>query len=460
MATAFPGPVVSAVQVGSYFVGQYYQILQQQPEFVHRYYTDMSTMIRIDGSAAETANGMRQIHSLIMSLTFTGIEIKTAHFLESWNGGVLATVGGLVRTKEFDNRRQFVQTFFLAPQEKGYFVLNDICQFLDEEIIQQHPASAPVHENFESNLNESNPISETATDYMPEEEVHARDIVNTDPVEENDIVDKYSIPEPQQQVPEEDNRVEETPAEEPVSSFPAVTNTLQDLPPAPVEEPVVEPTKHTYASILRAAKAQSGSSVAPQIVMKRSVPVASDWQQTPQPASQQSYSAPVVAEKSSEAVEESGAYEEEGESRSVYVRNLPSTVSVSEVEQEFLKFGRLSLDGVVIRNPKELGTCYAFVEFEDVVGVQNAIKGSPIQLGGRQVHIEERRPSSNSTRGGRRGRGRGGYQTESLRGRFGGRSFGRGGQDSGDYANNSRSRGNGYHPRGPRQDRGIPGNQF
>lgn len=45
-------------QVGSYFVRQYYQVLQQQPDFVHQFYTDLSTMMHIDGSATETASGM------------------------------------------------------------------------------------------------------------------------------------------------------------------------------------------------------------------------------------------------------------------------------------------------------------------------------------------------------------------------------------------------------------------
>ena len=42
----------------------------------------------------------------------------------------------------------------------------------------------------------------------------------------------------------------------------------------------------------------------------------------------------------------------EGEIKSVYVRNLPSTVSASEVEEEFKHFGKLSSDGVVIRSRK------------------------------------------------------------------------------------------------------------
>ena len=40
------------------------------------------------------------------------------------------------------------------------------------------------------------------------------------------------------------------------------------------------------------------------------------------------------------------------EIKSVYVRNLPSTVSASEIEEEFKRFGRISPDGVVIRSRK------------------------------------------------------------------------------------------------------------
>lgn len=42
---------------------------------------------------------VQQIHTLIMSLQYTGIEIKTLHSLESWNGGVLVMVSGSVHVK-------------------------------------------------------------------------------------------------------------------------------------------------------------------------------------------------------------------------------------------------------------------------------------------------------------------------------------------------------------------------
>ncbi|KAL5159709.1 hypothetical protein HKD37_15G043984 [Glycine soja] len=60
MVTPFPIPVTAA-QVGTYFIGQYYQVLQSQPEFMHQFYSDASTMLRIDGNARETAAAMLDV---------------------------------------------------------------------------------------------------------------------------------------------------------------------------------------------------------------------------------------------------------------------------------------------------------------------------------------------------------------------------------------------------------------
>ena len=76
-----------------------------------------------------------------MSLNFTTIEIKTINSLDSLTGGVLVMVSGSVKIKEVSGKRKFVQTFFLAPQDKGYYVLNDIFQFIDEEVIYQNRAT-------------------------------------------------------------------------------------------------------------------------------------------------------------------------------------------------------------------------------------------------------------------------------------------------------------------------------
>ncbi|KAF7804599.1 putative G3BP-like protein isoform X1 [Senna tora] len=463
MASSYPASV-SAAQVGSYFVGQYYQVLRQQPNLVHQFYSDSSSMIRVDGDSSETATDMlvdfweQQIHALVMSLNFTSIEIKTINSLDSWDGGVLVMVSGFIKIKDISGRRKFVQSFFLAPQEKGYFVLNDIFHFIDDGVVYPNLVSV-ASEKRDTQLNASNSLAEPpeASDYDLEEE--AREYVNSVHIED-DPVDKYSLPEQQQQQQLQEDLeteivVEETPIEEPSPSIQSVAQTIHEPPAAHVEEPLEDAPKRTYASIVYVTmnlqlrtKGQMLSVTSQQSY--KAAPTPSESNHAAQPALQQSSSSSVyVPETGVEAAEEGFGVEEEGEVKSVYVRNLPATVTEAEIEQEFKNFGRIKPDGIFIRVRKEIGVCYAFVEFEDIFGVQNALQASPIQLAGRQVYIEERRPNSGSTaRGGRGGRGRGSYQTDAPRGRLGGRSLGRGGyQDAGDY---NRPRGEGYLQRGSR----------
>ncbi|KAA3458693.1 ras GTPase-activating protein-binding protein 1-like [Gossypium australe] len=379
-ATSYPGPA----QVGSYFVGQYYQVLQQQPDLVHQFYSDDSTMIWVDGDFSDSASAMLQIHAMVMSLDFTAIEIKTINSLDSWNGGVLVMVSGSVKIKDFSSRRKFVQTFFLAPQEKGYFVLSDILQFIDDGVTSQFPASTLQENKHDAQPNLSSPVAEPQySDYVLEEE--AREYVNSVHVDD-DPVEKYSLPEqPQEEDFEDEVVVEEAPADETLVSHHNVVGIVQEIPAMPLEEPVGEPPRKTYASILRVPKEQAVSSVRVQPSYNKVSQSTSDWDHIPEPTSQWSHLAwSDVSESAAEKAVEEGLVSEEGEyigeHKSVYVRNLPSTVTVTEIEQEFKNFGRIKPDGVFIRNRKDVvGVCYAFVEFEDIFSVQNAIKNFKAQ---------------------------------------------------------------------------------
>ncbi|KAM7466362.1 hypothetical protein LguiB_013924 [Lonicera macranthoides] len=458
MATPIHLPVTAA-QVGTYFVGQYYQMLQQQPDLVYQFYSDVSTMVRIDGSKRDTAAAMLHIHSLVMSLNYTGIEIKTAHSLESWNGGVLVMVTGYVYAKDFNGRRKFVQSFFLAPQEKGYFVFNDIFHFIEEEPVYQHPVAYLAQNNLPSKLNASTAIREPVSNYMLSGDIMAREFVGPASIQENGSVDNYNFAEQQlQRVHEADNILEENFAVPSNGSLQITRNPAQEQFSPPVEEPAGEPQKHTYASILQVAKGKSAPSVLPQPPFSNTSPPASEWRHVPdQPAQQFIARSSTTAEKSgAEALEDASAVEDEVEIKSVYVRNLTSAVSASEIEEEFKKFGKIKPDGVAIRTRKDVDVYYAFVEFEDIAGVQNAIKASTVQIAGQQLYIEGRRANRSSTyRGGRgRGRGRGGYQMEAHRGRFSARNFGsrgNGQQDTGDRDYN-RPRANGFYRQVARQD--------
>ncbi|XP_006604513.1 nuclear transport factor 2 isoform X3 [Glycine max] len=359
---------------------------------------------------------------------------------------------GFVKIKDIGGKRKFVQTFFLAPQEKGYFVMNDMFHFIDDGVM--YPNLVPVaSETIDTQPHLSASLAEppAVSDYGLEEE--AREYANSVHIDD-DPVDKYSLPEHQQQLQEEletEIVVEETSVQEASPPIHTVAHTIQEPPVALVEESFEEPPKKTYASILRVSKGLPVLSAAPKHAPHsfKSAPPPPELNHVAQPAVQQSSSASMYAPESGTEAAEEGYALEEDEVTSVYVRNLPANVTEVEIDQEFKNFGRIKPDGIFIRVRKEIGVCYAFVEFEDIIGVQNALQSSPLQLAGRQVYIEERRPNSvGAARGGRRGRGRGSYQADAPRGRFGGRSMGRGGyQDGSDY---TRLRGDGYLQRGSR----------
>ena len=181
---------------------QYFIILNQQPDNVYRFYTDASRLTRSEGGpqvpddtvvtqqvhtsprvrhvSATCPSRVRReclthpheitaqmspasldarlrhltyfdtcgrawwqkIHEKVMSMDFGGVkfEIKSIDSQDSLNAGVLVVVTGTMWSKA--SKRDFVQTFFLAPQEKGYYVLNDISRYQEEEPLfdtpQQH----------------------------------------------------------------------------------------------------------------------------------------------------------------------------------------------------------------------------------------------------------------------------------------------------------------------------------
>lgn len=77
------------------------------------------------------------INEKILSLDYGELsaDITTVDAQDSFNGGVFVLVTGFL-TGKGNLRRKFSQSFFLAPQDKGYFVLNDVFRYVDEAIHQ------------------------------------------------------------------------------------------------------------------------------------------------------------------------------------------------------------------------------------------------------------------------------------------------------------------------------------
>lgn len=149
---------------------------------------------------------VQQINKLIMSLDFTGIEIKAINSLESWSGGVLVVVSGSAKSLKFRGRKKFMQTLLLAPQEEGYFILNDIFHFLSIEAIHQHPTSV-LPERRVDYQHQTSISSDAITEYQHPrtllqvatadcqhpQPVHLEDVVGTQPTASSPLLDNPGI---------------------------------------------------------------------------------------------------------------------------------------------------------------------------------------------------------------------------------------------------------------------------
>ena len=84
--------------------------------------------------------GAQEIHQKITSIGFKDCKvfIHSVDAQSSADGGIIIQVIGEM-SNQGEPWRKFVQTFFLAEQPNGYFVLNDIFRFLKEETVEYEP---------------------------------------------------------------------------------------------------------------------------------------------------------------------------------------------------------------------------------------------------------------------------------------------------------------------------------
>jgi len=157
-------------EVGWQFVPQYYQFVNKEPERLHCFYGKTSTFVHgTEGEDAHTCHGQQvtnvqrvprnlqdlitlsfsqEIHSEITKIGFQDckIFIHSVDAQSSVNNGIVIQVIGEMSNKDESEWRKFVQTFFLAEQPNGYFVLNDIFRFLKEDTVDDEVAEEEAPE--------------------------------------------------------------------------------------------------------------------------------------------------------------------------------------------------------------------------------------------------------------------------------------------------------------------------
>ena len=130
----------SPLLVGREFVRQYYTLLNQAPDMLHRFYGKNSSYVHggldSNGKPADAVYGQKEIHRKVMSQNFTNCHTKIRHVdaHATLNDGVVVQVMGLLSNNNQALRR-FMQTFVLAPEgsvANKFYVHNDIFRYQDE----------------------------------------------------------------------------------------------------------------------------------------------------------------------------------------------------------------------------------------------------------------------------------------------------------------------------------------
>ncbi|KAI9281475.1 hypothetical protein BY458DRAFT_468978 [Sporodiniella umbellata] len=128
--------VQSAQDVGLIFVREYYTFLNKRPDRLFAFYKKDSLFTRGDeGVPTEMASGQEEIGKKLKECNFEDCKVLVTQVdsqLSANNGIIVHVLGEMCN--QTNASQKFSQTFFLATQPNGYYVLNDIFRFLKDEV--------------------------------------------------------------------------------------------------------------------------------------------------------------------------------------------------------------------------------------------------------------------------------------------------------------------------------------
>lgn len=361
----------------------------------------------------------------------------------SFDNILVSVIGEISNNSE--PSRKFVQTFVLAEQPNGYYVLNDIFRYMAEEPEEEPEQAAPAAPAAEA---------PEAVAEVPAEEPQVADEVAVSHVDEKleEVEANGEVEEPKEAAPQTNSVPveEETPAPVPAVEAEIVKEEPATPEPSPVPEKEEVPEKETsatpaapktwasiattsFAAKAAAAAKASAAQAAPAAQATPAAPKAAAPAAQAAPTAQPAAATPAPAEaaRSQEAPSTEAGWQTAGDGHKksqprveetvlAYIKNVNDKVDASLLKQTLARFGKLKYFDV--SRPKNC----AFVEFNEPSGYTAAVAANPHQIGSEQILVEERRPRGNAYgssafpagRGGGAGRGRGDRAGSQGRGGF------------------------------------------
>ncbi|KAF2834753.1 hypothetical protein M501DRAFT_914950, partial [Patellaria atrata CBS 101060] len=475
-------PTLTKAEIAWYFVEQYYTNMSTKPEKLFLFYNKRSQFVYgLEEEKVPVCVGQKSIRERIGELEFQECKVRVTNVdSQASDQNIVIQVIGQMSNKSAPHRK-FVQTFVLAEQTNGYFVLNDIFRFLTEEEDELEPEEVPQHSALAGGYEEPAPtITDTAhetltssadlaeqendasvvdkelEELIEQEDAAAKDTaavsaeINGTPVPEAvDAPEAEEAPEEDIPTKEPEPSVENTqPPAEQETSQPEKPKEPESTPAAPVATPAPAPkpaAPKTWANLVAANRVATpvtpkpgSTNSQPSAQTKAPPPVQTEAQSHPTsipagPARDASPGTPDSAagwqsvgpdhNKRQSRVQLQPSPQENQGTRA-YIKNVHEGVDGDTLKAALSKHGELAYFDISRQK-----NC-AFVDFATPAGFQAAVAANPHQIGTEQIFVEERRlrtgPYSYQRGGMPRGRGdgrpgnqgRGGFNKDGNRGGF------------------------------------------
>ncbi|XP_064423058.1 ras GTPase-activating protein-binding protein 1 [Latimeria chalumnae] len=428
----------SPLLVGREFVRQYYTLLNQAPDFLHRFYGKNSTYVHggldSNGKPCDAVSGQSEIHKKVMSLNFKDCHTKIRHVdaHATLNDGVVVQVMGEL-SNNLQPMRRFMQTFVLAPEGSvvnKFYVHNDIFRYQDEvfgdsdieppedseeevdepeerpqspEVTQEEP-TAYFEQSVSNDLDEH--LDEQSGEAEPEQEPEPDTVtLETKPEPVPTSVPEDEVAEEGEEEEEEEEQQpqgEKSPSPAPADPAPVVPEDLRmfswasvtskNLPPlGAVAVPGVLP------HVVKVQSSQPRSEPKPEFQTPAQRPQRDQRVREQRPGGVPMQRGPRSVREGESGDVETRRVIRYPDSQQLFVGNLPHDVDKSELKEFFEGFGNVV--ELRINSGGKLPN-FGFVVFDDPEPVQKILSSKPIKFrGDLRLNVEEKK-----TRAAREGR--------------------------------------------------------
>ncbi|XP_030620804.1 ras GTPase-activating protein-binding protein 1 [Chanos chanos] len=417
----------SAQLVGREFVRQYYTLLNQAPDYLHRFYGKNSSFVHggLDnsGKPAEAVYGQTEIHKKVMALSFRDCHTKIRHVdaHATLNEGVVVQVMGEL-SNNMQPMRRFMQTFVLAPEgtvANKFYVHNDIFRYQDEVFgdSDSEPPEESEEEVEEVEERVSSPVGaqEEPSTFYPQapcsepeaSQEEAAAAATPEPEPEPQVeTDAEQAPTELKQEPASQN---EPPKEENDDRAPPSPTPADPAPPLPEENQPFSWASVTSKNLPPAGGVVPVSGVPPHVVKVQPtqprVEVKPEAQTTaqrtqreqrvreqrtgPSPAQRGPKTGLREGEPGEPEVRRTVRYPD---SHQLFVGNVPHDVDRAELKEFFEQYGTVL--ELRINSGGKLPN-FGFVVFDDSEPVQKILNSRPIKLRGDvRLNVEEKKTRS------------------------------------------------------------------